>query len=216
MAAPVLSLGVLEQADGSARLLVGRTDILVAVHGPSPVRTRQERTDGATLQVSVDSVGGPPGLQETAMAHRLEQILAKLVLTQLHPRSLVSVAIQPIALDGAVLAAMVNASVAALIDAGIPLRRTVTAVGGALLEDGQLVLAPSGEQERAAPTSLLFLFDGHAQTDEALACDIVGPVALERLAVLRKEARGASAALFARLSEAVRRRQIIDRVALAS
>lgn len=56
------TLNVLEQADGSARLRMAGNDILVAVHGPSPVKTKQELTDRATLQVSVETMNTPPSI----------------------------------------------------------------------------------------------------------------------------------------------------------
>lgn len=55
-----IGLGVLEQADGSARLQAGKTEVLVAVHGPSQVKTRQEKTDRATIQVSIETLNTPP------------------------------------------------------------------------------------------------------------------------------------------------------------
>jgi ribonuclease PH len=56
------ALNVLKQADGSARLRMAGNDILVAVHGPSPVKTKQELTDRASLQVSVETLNTPPSI----------------------------------------------------------------------------------------------------------------------------------------------------------
>lgn len=51
---------VLSRADGSATLVAGGTDILVAVNGPCPIKAKQEQTDRATLQVSVQTLSAPP------------------------------------------------------------------------------------------------------------------------------------------------------------
>jgi len=51
---------VLSRADGSSRLAAGGTDILVAVSGPGPIKAKQEQTDRATLQVSVQTLSSPP------------------------------------------------------------------------------------------------------------------------------------------------------------
>lgn len=53
-------LDVLQQDDGSARLVAGKTEILASVVGPMAVKARQERTECAAIQVIVETLSNPP------------------------------------------------------------------------------------------------------------------------------------------------------------
>lgn len=52
----------------------------------------------------------------------LQGLLERVVLTALHPRTLITVVVQVLQADGSVLAVALNAIAAALADAGIPMR----------------------------------------------------------------------------------------------
>jgi ribonuclease PH len=52
----------------------------------------------------------------------LAQLLQAVVLTSHHPRALISVVVQVLQADGALLAVALNAVCAALVDAGVPMR----------------------------------------------------------------------------------------------
>lgn len=54
-------LSRLRQADGSAEYRTDKAAVLAAVFGPGPVKAKQERADGATVQVSVETLCSPPG-----------------------------------------------------------------------------------------------------------------------------------------------------------
>ena len=200
-----LGLDVLQQADGSARLVAGLTDILVAVHGPGPVKGRQEQTDRATLQVSVESLSTAPSVHEAALGARLKQILDLVILAQLHPRTLISVVVQPVSLDGAAFATMLNACVAALIDAGIPMRTSAVAVSGCQRGDA-LVTDPTKAEEEEADVSWSFVFDAQKPTASPLWHEVTGQVTLEQVALLQQRCLEASQQVYARLKATVKQR----------
>ncbi len=65
-------------------------------------------------------------LELNALAIRLEEILERVILRSMHPRSLIAIGIQPVRLDPAASPADLfvtsfNAAIAALTDAGVPL-----------------------------------------------------------------------------------------------
>lgn len=127
-----VQMGVLERADGSALYDDGRVKVLAAVHGPAAVRSKQERIEEATVQVTVETLSSPPTLAQNSAALRLQALLEKVVVCALHPRSLIAVSVQPVRLaatgaEGDFFAAAFNASIAALMDAGVPLRSVATA-----------------------------------------------------------------------------------------
>lgn len=177
-------LDVLENADGSARLVVGNTEIVVAVHGPAPVKAKQELTDRAALEVIIQPLSSPPctricnmnfrsiyllGVKDTAMANKLKKLLDQIILSQLHPRTLITVVVQPIRLDGSVFACMVNACVAALIDASIPLRTSFIAVSAVQAE--ALEIFPSQTQEEASNRPIFAVFDAN-KPEEPVAFEL--------------------------------------------
>lgn len=58
-------LDVLQDADGSARLGAGKAQVLASVVGPVAVKARQEKTDRATIQVSVETLSSPPSTKHS-------------------------------------------------------------------------------------------------------------------------------------------------------
>lgn len=92
------------------------------------------------------------------MAVRLRQILEETILAQLHPRTLISLVVQPINLDGSRKAHMLNTCVAALIDGAIPMRTTIVGVYGCKTAEG-LVIDPSADEEKESTASFFFVFD---------------------------------------------------------
>jgi exosome complex component RRP46 len=75
----------------------------------------------------------------------------------LHPRTLISIIIQVLHDDGALLSASINAASLALIDAGIPLNSSPVSVSCALTEAG-LQLDPTLYEEAEAKASFMFGF----------------------------------------------------------
>lgn len=96
--------GALSRANGSARFSHDGTQVLAAVWGPGEVRRARERPDRATLEVVVRPHAGLAGPLERELEQLLLSTLAHVVLLALHPRTLISVVIQPLMDDGALLA----------------------------------------------------------------------------------------------------------------
>jgi len=124
--------------------------VLAAVHGPVAAGPRKENAERAVVEVVFKPRSGLP----TSADHELEEVLRATVegalLAALHPRTLVTVVVQVLQADGALLACAVNAACAALVDAGVPLASLFASVSVALTSGGALLLDPDGQEEADA------------------------------------------------------------------
>ncbi|PJF19422.1 hypothetical protein PSACC_00815 [Paramicrosporidium saccamoebae] len=125
-----MELGPLNRADGSSRWECEGTVVIVAVYGPVPVKTKQEQIETATVVVQLESLSTPPSLVQNSMALKVQGLLEQVILGVLHPRSLITIAVQPVNVSSleAAFPHIFNACVLALLDAGIPLGSLPVAV----------------------------------------------------------------------------------------
>ncbi|KAH8744963.1 3' exoribonuclease family, domain 1-domain-containing protein [Hyaloscypha finlandica] len=126
-------------ADGSSYLEMGNTKVICTVTGPSEAKStggNRSGGDRADVQVSISIAGfsgvdrkrrgrGDKRTQEmqTTIANAFSQSL----FTHLYPHSTIVLSLHILSQDGSLLAALLNASTLALIDAGIPMRDYICA-----------------------------------------------------------------------------------------
>lgn len=139
---------VLLNADGSSRWAAEGTAVLAAVYGPRAVPSRREQPGRAVLEVVVAPAAGLRGAADRASAADVAATLEAVLLSGLHPRSGVSVVLQVLHADGSLLAALVNAAVAAAADAGLPLSGLPAAAAVAVTPEGALLLDPTAAEEQ--------------------------------------------------------------------
>ena len=146
--------GALTRADGSTRFSHDETQVLVGVHGPCEAKRSRERLDGAVLEVMVRPRAG----LQTALERELEQLICQtlqpVVHAALHPRSAVSVVVQVLAADGALLTAALHGVCVALMHAGVPLRGMIAGCTAAILPSGAVLLDPCASEEAEAQAVL--------------------------------------------------------------
>ena len=154
--APAFEGGLLHRADGSARVTVGHTMAMAAVFGPGPGRARAgERPDCLTIEVVLggSSSGGPAGVSEEKIATyraAVLDVLKSTVRLTAYPRCALVVALRVLRDDGGTLAALINATAAALMDAGVEMR--AMPVGSSFCWDKArkgLVVDPTLAEERS-------------------------------------------------------------------
>lgn len=125
--------------------------MIAAVYGPRAAGPRNEDPSKAVLDVIFRPASGIGGSREAEYERVISETLASVVLTALHPRCEVQVVLQAASEDGSVLGAAINAALVALVDAGVPLKRTVAAVELAYSQGGsRFSLDPDSAEERAA------------------------------------------------------------------
>jgi exosome complex component RRP41 len=167
-------------ADGSSYLEMGNTKILVSVTGPAEGKQAGQRGgSGGQAKVEVEiNFAGFSGLRSA-----FEGVL----LLHLYPHSTITLNIHIISQDGSLLAACINASTLALIDAGIPMTdylvactaassASASAADNASADDPLLDLNTLEEQE------LPFLTVGTlGESDKVAVCVMETRVRMERL-----------------------------------
>lgn len=167
LSATTAELGSIGVADGSAHYEPEGCSIQAAVWGPLPVKAKNERPEGATLTVTVEPFGCPPGLLHNSLAVRLQRLLELSVLGASYPRSLIHVALQPVRLLPAtgenLFVACFNAAVLALMDAAIPMTSVPVAVREGPLEAVYTHRTGSVELLHLCSTASLSLGDCRSQ-----------------------------------------------------
>ncbi|KAJ0317837.1 hypothetical protein Brms1b_004654 [Colletotrichum noveboracense] len=211
-----------EAADGSSYLEMGHTKVMCVVTGPSEPQRRGGaggQTKDAAVNVNIVVAGFssvdrrkrgrndkwvPPRNQE------LEAAIAKAVAANLHthlfPHSIISISLHVLSQDGSLLAALLNASTLALIDAGIPMTDYIAAC-----------TAGSTSTYAAADDGADPLLDLNTQEEQELPYLTVGTLGLtDRVAVLVCESRVQVSRLEGMLAVGVdgckQVRQFMDRV----
>lgn len=142
-------LGLFSKVDGSAFYEQGNTKVSVSVFGP---REAQRRADAAhdravvTVEYAVAAFStserkavSKNDRRSAEAALLIRQTFEQAVLTSLFPRSEIAVFVSVLQADGGELAAAINATTLAMVNAGIPMRAFVCACSGGFA-DGAAVL----------------------------------------------------------------------------
>ena len=142
-----VQLGVLNRAEGSCRYTRGKTMVVAAVFGPVEALIKNEQTDRATLVVQVRPAQGQSLVNDRDTELFIQATFESAVVLSMHPRTQINIIVQVVNDDGGLLAAMINATSCALVDAGIPMH-FVPAASSSLVSDGSpAVLEPTAAQE---------------------------------------------------------------------
>ncbi|KAK0115722.1 Exosome non-catalytic core component [Cadophora gregata] len=131
-------------ADGSSYLEMGNTKVICTVSGPSEGRSGGGggvgggQRDKASIEVGISvagfsgvdrkkSAGGRGDKRLTEMSLTISSAFSHTLFTHLYPHSTITLSLHILSQDGSLLAALLNASTLALIDAGIPMRDYICA-----------------------------------------------------------------------------------------
>lgn len=150
--------GVLYNADGSARLSAGGSEVLVGIHGPTECALPRQDAARCAVTVTFQERRAESAVELAAVAG-FRELVQTAVLTTLNPRKMLVVSVHVLSDQGGVGAAAVNAVALALLDAGtpmesVPVAATVSVAGGAIVVD------PSKSEEAESEGVLTFTFPG--------------------------------------------------------
>jgi len=133
-----IKVGVLEDADGSASVEWGGNKVVAGVYGPSEcIPKHMENPFRAIVKCqymmatfcSLEEHGRMgPNRRSIEISKVIRQALENIIMVELFPRSQIEVYAVVLQADGGTRISALTASVAALIDAGIPLRDTIVGV----------------------------------------------------------------------------------------
>ena len=173
-------VSTLHRADGSASLSSGSTTVLAACYGPlAPRNPSRERSDGAVVSVifrhsssSSDDAGAAKaayGATEREVERFLADALAATIRTEAYPRTVIEVVVQILKSDGSAIGTALNASVLALMDAGVEMVGLPVATTCLVNEDGsggdgdadskkfELRLDPCAEEEASGEGAVVII-----------------------------------------------------------
>ncbi|CAN8063303.1 unnamed protein product [Agarophyton chilense] len=170
----IVSHSELSRADGSARVKLPGTDVIVAVYGPTECPHNKQQVEALHVHVAyrrreamATSVTAPDSAasNEALLTTDLQATVTDVVLTALHPRKALVVAVQVLADNGAVVAAAINATTIALIDAGVPMRALPLAASISV-HNNALIVDPVLVEEREAHALITMTFDTALEKDD--------------------------------------------------
>jgi len=157
------STGTMKRSDGSAKFSFGDTSVLCAVLGPTASKLRNELMDKSFIKVVFTSLSGGGSTLERLYERVLTSVCETVILTSLHPRTMIKITIQTLDSDGGILSAAINALTLALMDAGIALKSTCTAVTVMVHSDGRLLIDPTKLELEESQSSHTFAFDSNSR-----------------------------------------------------
>lgn len=145
--------GSIADVTGSCQYACGSTLVAAAFTGPSPSKSRLELVDRAYLEVDVKPFCAPPSFRQAFLNKFLHDVFAgKLLMTTAAPRAALSLTINPVDLHGGLWASAFNASMAAVLHAGFPLKTVFVACSAAIIES-TVFIDPSEAEESLLPAA---------------------------------------------------------------
>lgn len=199
-----LEYGNLSRPDGSALYAHGETVVQAAVYGPTEVRQNKELIDKSYIEVIYRSKIGISGCKDRVKENLIKNTVESATCVLLYPRTAITVAIQEIQDSGCLLAACVNASVVAMMDSGLAMKNTVAAVSCSIMQNNEVIINPTKNEETKATANLTFVFESQENKLSAFASD--GFYSQEILLNCRQACSTAAAEIFQFYRTSVERR----------
>lgn len=166
--------------DGSARITIGNTTVLVSVAGPIEAKPRQELPTQASLEIVVRPSRGLSSTREKVIEDLLRSVLQLVIIRYRYPRQLIQIVVQFLTTDvdreGSIvvsgdtaasggaftsneLNAALNAAFFALIDANVALYSSFASISAAIDREGKIIENPSLKQLQNSESHHVVCFD---------------------------------------------------------
>lgn len=161
-----MEVDVLNRANGSALIEMGRNKIIVAVYGPRELHPKHfALPDRAFVRCiyrmatfSVDDRKSPaPARREIEISKVIREALEPAIFTEYFPRTTIDIYIEVLQADGGSRCASINAASIALANAGVPMRDLVSAVAVGKV-DGQILLDLNDVEDKEGEGDLPLAF----------------------------------------------------------
>lgn len=161
-----MKVGIIPNANGSARVRFGRTIALAAVYGPRPLFPRHLReSDTGILKCrynmapfSVEERIRPgPSRREVEISKVTRLALEPALFLERYPKTVVDVFIDIMQADGSTRVTGINAASLALADAGVPMKGLVVGLSGGKI-DGTLIIDLCGEEDNNSEADIPIAF----------------------------------------------------------
>lgn len=168
-----MNIGGVHEVDGACKYLQGKTSVLATVVGPVvPKFQRHELTDKGKVEIEVNYASNIENLNENrsgsdelAITSYLKRTIIPCIQLDVYPRKLIVIQILILQNEGSVVSAAVNATILALINAGIPMLYFMTCVELAV-SNAAILLDPTSEEETAATGIISLCIKGQQPQSE--------------------------------------------------
>ncbi|KAI1284873.1 Exosome complex component Rrp41 [Halotydeus destructor] len=155
-----IKLNNLTRADGSAIYAHGNSAFQVAVYGPADQPFHKELPDKALLDVyykqSSYSKDSPPEVLE--IEKFVKDSLEAALHLEFHPRSVISIIIQELEVDGCTFSSALNSAFAAMLDASIAMKFLIASVTTLVMQD-TVTLDTTAENLQDSKADVTFVFE---------------------------------------------------------
>ena len=186
-------MSYLSKADGSVFYTQGETAVLVGVFGPVQVMMKNERIEGATIEVTYKSKSGQSGVDDRLKELTINGVCESAIMSALHPRTGITITIQEMQSHGGLLSACVNACCMACMDAGISMKYLFAAVDCGVRSNGDIVVGLDDKQDDIVG-DVMYVFD--SKNGGVLASESHGTISSQQLQTALAIAKDVSAKLF--------------------
>lgn len=161
-----MEVGVIPNANGSARVAFGKTVAIAAVYGPRalfPKHLQESNTgilqfkyDMATFSVDERKRPGP-SRREIEISKVARLAIEPALFLRNYPKTTVDIFVEILQADGSTRVTAINAASLALADAGVPMRDLVVALSGGKI-DGTLILDLCGKEDNYSEADMPIAF----------------------------------------------------------
>lgn len=137
-----VEMSILENSDGSAKLIHDNQKVIVSVCGPIEAKVKEEKPNNASLKIHVRSVIGQSSTREKFIESKLQSLLEGVIITHYYPQRLILINVQFLCKEDNSddffcneLSAAINCCFFALIDANISLMYTFSSASICLIDN---------------------------------------------------------------------------------
>lgn len=162
----------LQRADGSALWKCGSTHVLAAIYGPIAPQNMAKEEDKAVVTVLIKS--GNTGDVTDEHKTFLTNILTNCIDVALYPRTVVQVVLQIIQSDGSLLACLLHAAVAALMDAGVDMLYLPSATTCLVSHNSKSIWLDPMQAEEEEDNAIVTLVNNYRQPNKVLGSHTIG------------------------------------------
>ncbi|KAH8397696.1 hypothetical protein KR215_007176 [Drosophila sulfurigaster] len=149
----------LSRCDGSVMYSQGATVVIAAVMGPIEVKTQSLSIECSYLECNYRPKAGLPQVKERIREAAIRDVLELALLSEIYPRSKMSVQIQELEDRGSIDACALNAACLSMLIGGLPLKYSFAAVHCIINEEGEFIVDPELSETVDQQASFTFAFD---------------------------------------------------------
>ncbi|OAG41801.1 hypothetical protein AYO21_04036 [Fonsecaea monophora] len=162
------SISTQPSSDGSSMLTMGNTVVLCTVTGPREGRGQRDNNNAIVeTDLNVAPFASSERRRRTRTDKQIQELQSTIsssfqshLFTHLYPRSLITISLHVLSLDGGLLVACLNAASLALVDAGVPMPSILAAVSSGIIvptDDSKAKVEPVLDLNNAEEQELAYL-----------------------------------------------------------